>query len=240
MKYLFVGDIHNKDYIFKDVYKLDKEYNFDRIIFMGDYVDDWNTDNHKSLETLNTVISMKKGLKDKVILLLGNHELSYLGFKCSGHCYELDDIMEIKLKEYIDLFDFYTSVQCNDKEYICTHAGITNGFILGIIGENWKQELNKWNKNKLQYLDLLSISGYYRGGTSAFGSFVWADIREHIVEQGDDLIIPYQIIGHTPVRSIEQVQDKYFIDTHSTYNNGEHIGDKSYLIWNEDRFEIVF
>ena len=52
MKYLFVGDVHNHKYMFKDVERLDAQYNFDKIVFVGDYVDDWNTTNHESLETL--------------------------------------------------------------------------------------------------------------------------------------------------------------------------------------------
>ena len=60
MKYLFVGDVHNHSYIFDDVDRLDKEYNFDRIIFLGDYVDDWLTDNHDSLKTLDKIFSLKE------------------------------------------------------------------------------------------------------------------------------------------------------------------------------------
>ena len=60
MKVLFVGDVHNHQYIFDDVTRLDKIYNFDRVIFLGDYVDDWMTDNNDSLKTLNKVIELKK------------------------------------------------------------------------------------------------------------------------------------------------------------------------------------
>ena len=60
MNILFVGDIHNHSYMFDDIKKLDEQYNFDRIICLGDYVDDWLTDNHQSLETLNKLIELKK------------------------------------------------------------------------------------------------------------------------------------------------------------------------------------
>ena len=32
MKILFVGDVHNHMYMFKDIERLDSQYNFDRII----------------------------------------------------------------------------------------------------------------------------------------------------------------------------------------------------------------
>ena len=81
MKYLFVGDVHNHQYMFDDITRLDKEYDFNRIIFMGDYVDDWNTTNHESLETLNKVFDLKRSRAGKYTILLGNHEFSYLGYK---------------------------------------------------------------------------------------------------------------------------------------------------------------
>ena len=80
MKVLFVGDVHNHSYMFQEIEKLDKLHNFDKVIFLGDYVDDWSTDNHNSLSTLDTVINLKNSNREKYTFLLGNHELSYLGF----------------------------------------------------------------------------------------------------------------------------------------------------------------
>ena len=249
MKYLFVGDIHNHDYMFKDIYNLDKKYNFDRIILFGDYVDDWNTDNHNSLETLDIAISLKQDLGYKVTLLLGNHELSYLGYPCSGHKYELEDIVRMKLEENIDLFDFYTIVKCKDRNYICTHAGLTNGYINNFLGgqDNWKYILDSFSKAKLKNLLPFTVCSYLRGGKDEYSSCMWCDIREHKYFYLQEQIIPFQIIGHTPVeyidRIVAQTKDKYneiiCIDTHSTYRNGAPYGDQSYLIWNEDKFEII-
>ena len=88
MNVLFVGDVHNHLYIFDDVQRLDKEYNFDKIVFLGDYVDDWNTNNQDSLETLKKVFELKESNPDKYRFCLGNHEFSYLGFRCCGHLYD--------------------------------------------------------------------------------------------------------------------------------------------------------
>ena len=69
MRALFVGDVHNHSYIFEDIKKLDDKYRFDRIIFTGDYVDDWITDNHQSLETLDSIINLTE---DKLYLIIVN------------------------------------------------------------------------------------------------------------------------------------------------------------------------
>ena len=52
-------------------------------------------------------------------------------------------------------------------------------------------------------------------------------------------LIPYQIVGHTPITMIVPDEDIIFIDSHSTHPQGFNIGDKSYLFWNENRFEIL-
>lgn len=240
MKALFVGDVHNHSYMFADIAIMDQQENFDRIIFMGDYVDDWNTDNHQSLMTLEKIFSLKESNPNKYTFLVGNHELSYLGYPCAGHQNNLDDIMELQLKEHIDYFDFYTSIVCGDKEYICTHAGLTSGYINQCLnGTNWRETLDDMNKHKLQNLELLSYCSSIRGGRDEYSSFVWTDFREHRTARFFDSTIPYQIVGHTPVRTVINEFGIYFIDTHSTYRDGSLYGDKSYLMWNETKFEVI-
>lgn len=242
MKYLFVGDVHNHKYIFEDVHQLDEKYKFDKIVFVGDYVDDWKTDNHNSLETLNIVINLKNTNPDKYFFTLGNHELSYLGYPCSGHKYELEDVVKNKLEENIDCFDCYKSIICGQNEFICTHAGLTYGYATTILGEDWKTVLDEFNANILKNLKLLTLCSNFRGGNSKYSSFLWSDIREHkYLRMLEEKYIPNQIIGHTPVKSVyyDNEANHYFIDTHSTYSDGTPIGDKSYLMWNDTEFLVV-
>ncbi len=245
MKVLFVGDVHNHMYMFKDVEKLDIKYNFDRIIFLGDYVDDWFTDNHNSLETLSNVINLKINSPEKYTFLLGNHELSYLGYPCSGHQYELDNLVRLKLIENIDNFELYTTIELNNKTYYCSHAGFTNEYLIEELqpnDTNWQDNIHLLNKNKLDKLHLLTPCSAYRGGKYPYSSFVWADMRELLYYQ-DELLIPNQIIGHTPMKDIYHHtmynSDLYFIDTHSTYRDGSPYGNKSYLIWCENEFRTI-
>lgn len=239
MKVLFVGDVHNHSYMFRDIDILDNEYHFDRIIFTGDYVDDWLTDNHQSLETLEIVIGLKRSNPEKYTFCLGNHELSYLGHPCSGHRYELDDIMNMKLKDNINCFDLYTLVTLGDTDYVCTHAGINNDYVNHVLQGDWKKELEELNKDILSNLYLTTMCSSLRGGQNSFSSFLWCDRREHIYfNEWKEPIIPYQIIGHTPVKFINIIDNFKFIDTHSTYRDGSEYGDKSYLIWNDGEFII--
>lgn len=245
MKILFVGDIHTHDYILDDIKRLDKKYKFNKIVLFGDYVDDWLSSGYDSIETLNKIIELKNS-NNKYTLLLGNHELSYLGFPCSGHQYSQEKEIENILLKNIDLFDFYTSVQCGDKKYYCSHAGFTNEYLENVFNQNdyddinYEEHLQKINKNKLNNLFLASLCSYMRGGSNNCSSFLWADRKEHLYfNENEEPIIPYQIIGHTPVTHIDLNNDFIFIDTHSTYRDGTPFGDKSYLGWINNKFVIL-
>lgn len=243
MNYLFVGDVHNRSYMFDDVKRLDKKFKFDKIIFMGDYVDDWYTDNHDSLKTLNSVFKLKEKEPNKYTFLLGNHELSYLGYPCSGHKFELDYVVEEQLKSHIDYFDLYTIAICNNEEYLCTHAGLSNAYIRNVLDEdNWRESLYLMNHDKLKKLDLLNICSRARGGLHQFGSFMWADKREHEkFNEYDYPIVPNQIIGHTLVKQIEYLKPNFiFIDTHSANMDGSVHGDKSYLSYLDNKFCVIY
>lgn len=246
MKVLFVGDIHNHQKIFEDINRLDNKYKFDRIICTGDYVDDWLTNNHDSLKTLEKIFELKRNNPDKYTLLIGNHELSYLGFPCSGHMIELEDIIEQKLKENIDFLEYYTEVDLDNKTYVCTHSGITNDYIYNMLDKsgNWKQSLNELQKDKLKNLEYLKCCSYRRGGRDNCSSFVWADRMEHIESlENNEPIIKYQIFGHSPVKTISNITKNnynyYCIDTHSTYRDGMQYGDNSYLIY-DNGFKVEY
>lgn len=247
MKVLFVGDIHNHLKVLDDIKRLDKEYNFDRVICMGDYVDDWNTNNHDSLKTLNKVFDLKKSNAEKYTLLIGNHELSYMGFPCSGHMTELEDVMAQTLKENIDLLDYYTEVQLGDRTFVCTHAGLTNDYICQVLDTygDWKPILDGFQEYKLINLPYLRYCSYRRGGRDLCSSFVWADRMEHLEKTTyEKPLVPYQIIGHSPVSTVcNMVGDGYeyfFVDSHSTYRDGAPYGDNSYLMYDETQFKILY
>ena len=78
MKIAIIGDLHGKN-CYKKLLK-DKIDSFDKIIFMGDYSDDsWITFTDKEIvDNLKEVIEFKKKYKNKVELLIGNHDFQYI------------------------------------------------------------------------------------------------------------------------------------------------------------------
>ena len=66
---------------------------FDKVIFLGDYGDpypDEGISHQDALTELAQIIEFKKENMDKVVLLLGNHDLHYINsdYRCSRYSYD--------------------------------------------------------------------------------------------------------------------------------------------------------
>ena len=99
MEVLSIGDTHGNN-VLERVKELVPKY--DKIIFVGDYVDSFTLDNITINKNLIDLIEFKKENLDKVILLLGNHDLHYLYdemiHRCTGYRPEVNLICKIFLK----------------------------------------------------------------------------------------------------------------------------------------------
>ena len=58
--------------------------NYDKVVFLGDYVDSFTISNIASYENLKDIIRLKKRDPNKVVLLLGNHDIQYGATAGSG------------------------------------------------------------------------------------------------------------------------------------------------------------
>lgn len=228
MKLLVVPDLHTKLYLFQKIKKFALEHKYDRIVFLGDYVDDWDTPPEASYNLVKELIKFKKKHPRKVISLMANHDLSYYYptyFKCSGYNEEthslVKDLYKTKLDGNIPIFQFAYS----HDNYLFTHAGITNHFWkdLQILIKNHypgiekdfllNQDMSLASKlaNLLNYIWLLGLNnpddklfltmaqaGGARGGLGV-PSPIWADKSELTANP-----VPFlnQIVGHTPVNTV--------------------------------------
>ncbi|MBO3802411.1 MAG: metallophosphoesterase [Candidatus Brockarchaeota archaeon] len=69
-KTLFVGDTHGNFSATKEAFRAFSSGGFDRIVFLGDYVDR----GEEQLENANFVLSLRLAKPERVLLLRGNHE----------------------------------------------------------------------------------------------------------------------------------------------------------------------
>lgn len=240
-KTLVCGDLHTKYHIFDKVKELSK--NYDKVVFLGDYVDEWNAPPEASY---NLLIGLKEFYEEnpyKVTLCIGNHEASEgfgKGFRASGYNQLTSDyVYEIFCK-----FPSIFKVATVEQGFLITHAGLTKSWAEKYLPDYQTPEdyAKRLNQALRGYLDLKPLSnedekifyglgdvGYYRGGSGLPGP-LWADINELLQDPFPEI---KQIVGHSPISTVTHFESKgtdlYFCDTHSVYSSLEPIGDNSLL-----------
>ena len=123
-KIIIIPDIHN-DYITAE--KIIKKENPDKIIFLGDYFDDFDDIVN---DANNTAKWLKKSLKqENRIHLIGNHDLSYMtdnpNLKCAGYRTDKHKVIKKHSIDWSKLKMYYWI----DAKWLCTHAGFSNDFL---------------------------------------------------------------------------------------------------------------
>lgn len=225
MKILVIPDLHGND-IWEKI--IEQEINnVDKIIFLGDYVDSYHLSDDKILLNLRNVITFKIRNKDKVELLLGNHDIQYLysykEYGCSGY----RPSMYIKLNNLYNKYKDLFKICHQEKNWLFSHAGLSERFYNCFINKLKliiKQEpdfdkvadnINSSLENKLLF-DICAFVGKSRGGWNNFGGIFWADKDELYWEALQDY---NQVVGHTAIKEKEKHGNVLFIDT---YNKGNY------------------
>lgn len=220
MKIITIGDLHGRD-IWKVI--ADKHELYDRIIFIGDYVDQgmyneqtkgWTQtiSNEQIANNLLDIIAFKNAYPDKVVLLIGNHELPYLYFPdeertyvCEGYRPDGQPELTVILQNNRRLFD----VAYQYKNYLWTHAGVSNTWYADFfekmkafkIYPEWDiaDTFNAINETALRkYLHQKGSSRMkFPAKEKQAGGITWADNNETAT---DYLSGFHQIVGHTPIK----------------------------------------
>ena len=191
MKILINPDIHGRVFW---KYSIEHKDEFDKIIFLGDYLDAYSPDllvNEK--DNFKEIIQFKKDNLDKVILLLGNHDCHYINSKILHSSRYNPFKANIYHKLFNDNLDLFQLIYIYDK-YLFSHAGVY---------QKW-MDLNKLTLKDLLDCDLDKLSkslnwiDYFRGGFYDVGSCIWADIRD----SGTEKLLKgyYHIFGHTQLK----------------------------------------
>lgn len=231
-KILVCGDVHCKKEVVDKALKLYEENNCDRLIFIGDYTDDWNDTVEQNLEILDYLFHLKHIMGDRLVLLIGNHDISnWIGgeFKCSG--FSEVKYAQLKFSYEANKYDFKMAHAENG--FLITHAGVCIPWLKFFLKVTENKELDdEYLTKPKKVADLLNN---YQFELSLFypeDSPLWARLQ-HYLEESD---FPHfkQVVGHSPVRKIlwHKQGHMFFIDTHSTYSDGEKIGDGTFLIIN--------
>lgn len=251
MKILSIGDIHGRDAWKFHTHGSPYEYNFwrtacdhgaeaisefwnempymsyDLIIFVGDYVDSFTIKNPEMKFNLEEIIDFKKKMGDRVILLLGNHDVQYIVANqvCSGYRPEMKhDFYKI----FVDNLDLFT-VAHQIGNYLWTHAGVSEGWYKELRKDLYNPSYRFFDivkeRNPATIADELNLAWELRldtlyhvdhisGGYQSWAGPLW--VRPHVLN-GNPLPYMTQIVGHTPQATVwsHEVNEHithYFID----------------------------
>ena len=237
-KFLICGDTHLQDEVLDSAHTLYKALECDKLILMGDYMDDWGDTPEMARRHLTKLMDMLTH-DENIIALIGNHDMAYviqqLGYGWTAPKQRAWD-------ETINISRLQVAFQHDS--WLFTHAGLTRAWAkyasnldVNTKRSNGVQEFidrtsfyndEKWLADYFyRYPGVFRSIGPARGGFGK-GSPTWADWSELIA---DPIEGRHQIVGHTPQ---EKSQYKFKKGSHliccDTWSNGNE-GD--FLLWED-------
>lgn len=212
-KILILPDIHGRIFWKEPCERIDE---YDKVIFLGDYTDPYPHEmisKKATIENLLEIIDFKTKVGNKCILLVGNHDMSYIDKQMIPSRHDWGNhkwICEI-FDEFADYFNLAYEANISNQRYLFSHSGIEWPWVKNIKEDYHLNDITKENivesLNSLFHSDdkeavrgILDRISIYRGGEDIFGSCVWGDVRAFMLhsqggyEQIEDV---YQIFGHT-------------------------------------------
>ena len=200
---IIIPDIHGRDFWRWTVSHCKEE---DSVIFLGDYLDPYEnewiywSDAYKGLLD---IIELKRTNPEKVVLLLGNHDLHYLFPNLRGSRYNEYQAEKIR-KTFLDNMDcFQMAAECkiSGQRYLFTHAGINKMWVEkydDLFGPAEMVTAETFNRLmfKETFVEALGDVSSLRWGRDRAGSMVWADVEE-FEWSGARLPNMIQLFGHT-------------------------------------------
>lgn len=203
---LIIPDIHNKiDVADKIIHNVGSSV--EHIIFLGDYFDSFDETPESIYDTAAWLSDSLK--KDGRTHLIGNHDLNYMtpnkNLKCSGFSQDKYDIISGHNIpwERLQMFCWLGEdlKDRDDKRWLCTHAGLSNGFYTEMIKENGALSVQEMMEMSLADYENMHDESYntrffqvgeIRGGSAKVGGTAWCDYEEFT-----DIPGTRQIFGHT-------------------------------------------
>lgn len=213
MRTLVLGDTHGHA-SWKKV--IEKE-EFDKVVFLGDYVDSFSIAPDDIASNLKDIIAYKEKMGDKCVLIYGNHDHSYYhGERCSGwnrvghwlYGPLLEDMFKEKMFDLIHI----------DGDIIYSHAGVSDYWMREVCGFDKVEDIT-FDKILefplgLSCLDWNMLKGYDGYGDTISQSPIW--IRPHSLLQCK--VDGYrQVVGHTHLRTPVEQDGIWFNDMMPDY-----------------------
>lgn len=197
MRIAVIGDIHGLE-TWRNV--LDRCGDYDKVIFIGDYVDSYTMPNEIQHFNLREIIDFKNTYPDKVVLLLGNHDMHYINdnLECSGFSWNKYKLFNSLYRDNLDKFKMVH----REGDFIFSHAGLSSEYMksCGYGGERIDEAIEYFN-------NMLNVNSFafdfYPGDRSWTGNHplqgpTWIRPLALVEANKDSWLEDYvQVFGHT-------------------------------------------
>lgn len=225
MKILVIPDVHLKPWMFNAADEIDKN-KYDRIVCLGDLVDDWDQQFNTDLydRTMQRVLKFDKNHPD-MLWCLGNHDFSYLWYLPeSGFSSLAAPLVERYLDKMRHQMGDRLAIIHKIDDVLFSHAGLIRTFADSVEGDNLDAVIR--TINNMAY-------------TSDGMTRLWEDDSPIWVREAGYMLGNYkntwQVVGHTPVHEPKYIENFLITDTFSTYSDGKTpIGDGKFIIFDTD------
>ena len=122
-KILICPDVHGRKFWHKAIEMIDE---VDQVVFLGDYLDPYSHEGitfEDALIELEGILAFKEDYPDKVVLLVGNHDMHYIKT-------EFMDCSRLNYAQRQEMHDLYMNnigsfqIIYEEENYLFSHAGI--------------------------------------------------------------------------------------------------------------------
>ena len=238
---MVIPDVHGR-FFWKEPVKYVLENTNIPIVFLGDYLDPYYDDffdekdeplipnihtmddvNLLTIKNFREIIFFKKKYKDRIVLLLGNHDCTYMfGEHMCKVRMDRRNYREIStlFRENKNLFQLAHEMYINGKHFIFTHAGINKKYAFQCFGDEVNEDNvvalfnDAYRNENYGVIDSLSMYSRYRGKWGGdYGSLIWADGLEWFTDINKNESYGFSVVGHTKFKKYTVVDNFAFLDT---------------------------
>ena len=232
-KVFVIPDVHLKPWMFEQATKLIRQDSYDRIVLLGDIMDDWGQERNLELysETIEATVTFIAD-HPNTWLCYGNHDMSYVwqAFESGYSAYARELIVKGIQRIEMVLPEGHAAYMHRMDNVLFSHAGLTQKFVLKHFGSSEKVDID-------YIIDRINKMG--RPYMWEDDSPIWAR------PQDGGRIYPMgmmQVVGHTPVGKAlfegnAECGSLLTLDTFSTYSNGTPIGDRLFVWVDTEKME---
>ena len=234
MKYLIIPDVHQK--LVKLERVLDKVQNFNKLVSLGDWFDNFNDTPSDAKKTAEFILYLYDKYGDNFIWLLGNHDVPYVfpeAYKyarCSGVTLDKLEVIQDVFQHNLDTRKLKLAYRIKfrtKKDIILSHAGVSRyHFGMNVSGK----KVVKMCDDAIDALHKLEMlppigripailhAGKARGGWQGRGGINWLDWNMEF----SPIAVMSQIVGHTPTQNpqIIDAEGNYIAPTEGSLETG--------------------